>query len=138
MTDPVTTNLGLTLPTVGADSGTWGTLNNGNYTIIDTAFVSGGHIEPAALSTGAPTWDTSGNLTAGATLYADAGDMRFGAISSTLRVMNFSVIANIGWQCNTVNGVVTLFYNNAPVLSIDSLGNVIAKGTIAASGTPAT
>ena len=35
MTDPTTTNLGLTKPTVGADADTWGTIENANKDIID-------------------------------------------------------------------------------------------------------
>ena len=38
MTDPVTTNLGLTKPTVGADADAWGGLVNGNADLIDAEF----------------------------------------------------------------------------------------------------
>lgn len=38
MTDPLTTNRQLAIPTRGSDSGTWDVPNNGNWAIVDTLF----------------------------------------------------------------------------------------------------
>ena len=63
MADATTPNLGMTKPTVGADSNSWGGLLNGNLDILDAAFA--GPVSPGRvpLTNASVTW--SGTITAG-------------------------------------------------------------------------
>lgn len=73
MSDPLTTTLRLTQPTVGGDSGTWGTLLNSNWSYVDQAGNQAVNVNVGGLSTYTLTADGSSSDQARYAFYSFTG-----------------------------------------------------------------
>lgn len=139
-TNGITTgNIGSYAPSLtgGGASGTWSINVTGNAGTATTATtVSNGAITPAKLSTGGPSWDTSSNLTVPGSAYIGAASsIEIGSSASASDLwFDFSGSSRINY--NRTNGKWTIYTNGVAVFSIDTSGNVIAKGTVTQNGTP--
>lgn len=115
LTDPTTPNYGLTLPTVGADDGTWGGLLNANFVTIDTVLLA----KADKGSTGSVSGDFSvgGKLTvSGATKLAGltAGNTTLGTLSATTTTLGATSVSSLTTSGNIVcKGIVG--FGNPPV-----------------------
>lgn len=77
----------------------------------------------------------SGNLVAGGNFSASGTGSFGGAISAPSATLPTINIAS-NWQIGIISGKLSFIYNGTVVASVDSSGNIIAKGNVTANGAP--
>lgn len=97
MADPLTTSIRFTQPTVGGDSGTWGTLLNGNWSYADVAINQ-------TVTVSVP--DTNVTLVADGSSSDQARYLRYnftGALTAN-RTITLPANVKVGWASNNTTG----------------------------------
>jgi hypothetical protein len=87
---------------------------------VVNADIANGAVTPAKLSTGGPSWDTSGNLNVGAAINAVSAIQSNDGTTNT-RLVSSGGVAYLG---ATTNHPVVVQTNNAERLRVDAFGNV--------------
>lgn len=137
-------NLGLgtaALATIGSSTGQIPSFISANTLSVNVtgnaataSAVAGGSVTPTGLSTGHPSWDSSGNLTIPAQVNI-ANNANFNLrIAGGQVILQLGSTAGVNWDSGTQK--LNFVNNSITVASIDSSGNMIVKGTVTPSGTP--
>jgi hypothetical protein len=132
MVDLTTTYYGFTKPTVGADNNTWGGLINTDLDSIDSSLHAVSVVASAAVA-------RSGDTMTGA-LVATEFDWNGGScklrLSGSLVIFDFAYSSNDRLTFNLATGATQIIVNNIAIMTIDSDGNAVFKGTVTQNGTP--
>lgn len=128
MADPLTTNVGLAVPTRGSDVGTWDVPVNGDFTLIDAMYgsvttktLSNANITLTATEAQVAVIRFTGTITTNIAVFIPATIIK-GWVFENFTTGNFYVAVTLGGvQLGLPPGLATTIYSNGTVLKYASL-----------------